>query len=192
MKQNKTQNGTFVIADKSTPLKNVRASFPSLYRKPTINGVTQDKYGITLLIPKSEKETIAKLQKEITELQKECDIKVSADKICLKDGDLTNRPENAGYFVMSAKNRLQPRVLDGNKEPVSEEDCKIYGGAYINASITFTIFKGSVGTFLSAQLNGVQFSKDGESFEGTVSVNDADFDILESTDEIAEEEDFLA
>ena len=190
---NKTDNGTFVNAAKTTALKNVRASFPSLYHKPTIAGTLQDKFGIILLIPKDDAVLLAKLKKEIAAIQKDSSIKVPAHNICLKDGDESNRDEHKGYYVMSAKNRLQPRVLDGNKLPVLEDDCKIYAGCYINASIKFTIFKGSLGTFLSAQLNAVQFAKDGESFEGTVIVNEDDFDTIEDSKSTEDnDEDFLA
>ena len=69
---------------------------------------------------------------------------------------------------------------------VVEEDNIIYGGCYVNASISFWGQNNKWGKRVNANLYGIQFSKDGEPFGlGPVDVSE-DFDDISN---IAEEDD---
>ena len=49
---------------------------------------------------------------------------------------------------------------------MAEEDDVLYAGCYVNASISIYAFSNNYGKFVMAQLNGIQFSKAGDSFGG--------------------------
>ena len=68
-------------------IKNVRLSYPSLFRKAVFEN-EETKYEGTFIIPKSDKKTKARLDKAIEEALKEAKLKrPKDDNVCLKDGD---------------------------------------------------------------------------------------------------------
>lgn len=155
-------------------LKNVRLSFPSLFKMGTYGGESTGKYEATFVLDKEEHaDVIASITKQIQELIKtELKSKVSADKICLKDGDDLERPEFEGKMTIKASTKKRPLVIDRDKSPLAEEDGKPYAGCYVNAVVTLWAQNNSWGKRINAQLDGVQFFADGEPFgDGGISVD---------------------
>jgi hypothetical protein len=60
-------------------LKNVRLSFPSLFKKATFEGV-ETKYEATFIIDKSDKKTIEAIKAEINNLIEEGKVRLPRDK----------------------------------------------------------------------------------------------------------------
>lgn len=163
-------------------LKNVRLSFPSLFRRAQFNG-EDGKYEATFLFDKKDKKLKAKLDKAIAAKIKAAGIKVSADKRCLKDGDDVEYSGYEGMWSIKASQSRRPTVIDRDRTPVTEDDNVIYAGCYVNAIVDFWIQNNSFGKRVNANLYGVQFVKDGEAFGmGPVDVTD-DFDDLSDEDE---------
>ena len=68
-------------------LKNVRLSFPSIFKRSEFNG-QEGKFEATFLISKEQqKDLIKEIEAKIALIQKDNKAKVSPDKICFKDGD---------------------------------------------------------------------------------------------------------
>ncbi len=154
-------------------LKNVRLSFPSLFQMATFNGESTGKYESTFILDKVEHaDTIKELQANINELMKtELKSKLGADRICLKDGDEQDRPEFENKMTIKASTKKRPLVIDRSKSPITEDDDIIYAGCYVNAIISLWAQNNGYGKRINAQLDGVQFVKDGEPFaDNTVSV----------------------
>ena len=147
-------------------LENVRLSFPSLFRKANFNG-EETKYEATLLINKdSQADLIKQLEKAIQEKLK-TDLKgakLGADKICLRDGDGVDYDGYEGHMSLKAANSKRPLVIDKDKSPLTEDDNVIYGGCYVNAIIELWAQNNNWGKRINANLLGVQFVRDGESF----------------------------
>ena len=161
-------------------LKNVRLSFPSLFRKEEFNGV-QGKYSATFLIPKDDA-VIATIKAEITRLLAEAKIKVAADKICLRDGDEIEYDGYAGHYSIKASSSRRPVVIDRNKSPITEEDSIIYAGCRVNAIIDLWVQNNNYGKRVNCNLHGVQFAKDDTAFgAGSVDVT-SEFDDVEGDD----------
>ena len=158
-------------------IQNARLSFPSLFRKASFNGV-ETKYEATLLLNKQDHaEVIASIQKAIKE-KITVDLKgakLGADKLCLRDGDDVEYDGYAGHMSLKASNKKRPTVIGRDKAPVTEDDNIIYGGCYVNAIITLWAQNNSYGKRVNAQLDGVQFVRDGEPFgDGGISVDQFD------------------
>jgi len=148
-------------------MHNVRLSFPSLFATEKFGGEDTGKFAATFLLDKTDH---ADLIKEIqAAMQSVADEKLKgklppADKLCLKDGDETDREEMAGKMTIKASGKKRPLVIDRDKTPLNEEDGKPYAGCYVNAIIHVWAQSNEYGKRVNAQLNGVQFFGDGEPF----------------------------
>jgi len=154
-------------------LQNVRLSFPSLFQHAAFGGDSTGKYEATFVLDKKEHATvISQIEAEILRLQKEeIKSKVSSDKLCLKDGDESGRDEFAGKMTIKASTKKRPLVIDRDKTPITEDDNKVYAGCYVNAIVSLWAQNNQWGKRVNAQLDGVQFARDGEPFgDGGISV----------------------
>lgn len=168
--------------------KNARLSFPSLFRKAVFNG-EETKFEATFLLNKEEHaETITEIQTAIKSMLAN-DLKgakLSADKICLKDGDEIDYDGYAGCMSIKASSSKRPLVLDRDRSPLTQDDNRIYAGCYVSGVIELWAQNNQWGKRINANLLGVQFVKDGEPFGDGVSASVDDFDDLG-----IDEEDFM-
>lgn len=166
-------------------LENVRLSFPSLFRKAQFNGV-ETKYEATLLLSKSEHASAIEQIQAAVKSKIANDLKgakLAADKICLRDGDEVEYEGYEGHMSLKAANKKRPLVLNKDKTPLTEDDNVIYGGCYVNAIVELWAQNNEYGKRINANLLGVQFVRDGESFgAGGVSATTDDFDDLGDDD----------
>ena len=101
--------------------------------------------------------------------------KIPSDKICLKDGDESGRPEFAGKMTIKASTKRRPLVINRDKSPITAEDNIIYAGCYTHAIISLWAQNNGFGKRINASLDGVQFARDGEPFgDGGISANEFD------------------
>ena len=155
----------------------VRLSFPSLFNTAKFGGEDTGKYEATFVLDKVEHaEVIAGIKSQIDRLMKEeLKSKVPSDKLCLKDGDEMGRPEFEGKYTIKASTKKRPLVINRDKSPITESDNVIYAGCYVNAIVSLWAQNNNYGKRINAQLDGVQFCRDGEAFgDGAVSVNEFD------------------
>lgn len=177
----------------SIMLKNVRVSFPHLFKKPIING-DEGKHGASLMLdPKANKKEIAAIESAIDDLlgERNKGKSLASDKLCLRDGEDKGREEYEGYMVLSANSRKAPLVLGKQREVIKgEDDCEIYAGCYVNAKVSLWFQNNQYGKRVNCELIAIQFAKEGDSLDGgKVSVDEAveGFDDLDGDDD-----DFLA
>ena len=163
-------------------LSNVRLSFPSLFKRSEFDG-KEGKFEATFLVNKeSQAKLIAEIEAKIALIQKDNKVKVSPDKICLKDGDFVDYDGYEGCMSIKAGANRRPTVIDRDKTPLVEDDGKPYAGCYVNAVLELWFQDNSYGRRINCNLLGVQFSKDGDSFgAGDTDVSD-DFDAFEDDD----------
>jgi hypothetical protein len=160
-------------------LSNVRLSFPSIFKRSEFNG-QQGKFEATFLLNKdTQADQIKMLEDRIQAVMTEAKMKVSPDKICMKDGDFIDYDGYAGHVSVKASTNRRPTIIDRDKSPLAEEDGKPYAGCYCNAIIDFWPQNNSYGKRINANLFGIQFYKDGDAFgAGDTDVTDEfdDFD----------------
>lgn len=158
-------------------MQGVRLSFPSLFNTSKFGGADTGKYEATFILDKKiHKAVIADIIKVIDALSKdELKSKVPADKLCLKDGDEMGRDEYQGMYTLKASSKKRPLVIDRDQSPITESDNAVYAGCYVNAIVTLWAQNNQYGKRINAQLDGVQFNRDGDPFgDGAVTVNEFD------------------
>ena len=167
-------------------LKNVRISFPSLFKKGSFNG-EETKYEATFLLNKEEHaDSIAEIKAQIADLVKVNlkGAKVPADKLCLRDGDEVEYDGYAGCYSIKCSTKKRPIVIDRDRSPLTEDDGKPYGGCYVNASIDLWVQNNAYGKRVNSTLLAVQFAKDGTPFSDGSTGDVNDFDMLDSDDDM--------
>lgn len=173
-------------------IQNARLAFPNLFTAEQFNGQGEFKYGCSLLLEpgnpaiKAIEEAIEKVGSEKwgktwPAVKKSSNAK---DLNCLHDGDLKAKYagfEGNMYVSASAPEDKRPTVVDRNRSPLTAKDGKIYGGCYVNAFVVLWAQDNQYGQRVNAQITGVQFLRDGDSFGGGASAASAD-DFADVTD----------
>ncbi|MEQ2746890.1 DUF2815 family protein [Dialister hominis] len=175
----KISNPMKVITGAST-----RWSYANVWEPKSINGGTP-KYSVSLIIPKSDTKTIAKIQAAIEAAYKEGEAKLKGNgksvpalsvlKTPLRDGDL-ERPEDAAYanaYFVNANATTAPGIVDADRNPIMSRS-EVYSGVYGRASITFYAFNSSGNKGIACGLNNLQKIRDGEPLGGKASA-ESDF-----------------
>ncbi len=178
-----TSNNTKVIIP-------CRFSYLSCWEPNSVNG-SEPKYSVSAIIPKSDKETIARIKAAIEQAKKDAVSKwggkVPANlKTPLRDGDI-DRPDDeayAGCYFLNANSRQAPQVVDRKVQPILDQS-EVYSGCYGKISVTFYGYNSNGNRGIAAGLGNIQKLKDGEPLGGRTSASD-DF---QSEDD---DEDFLA
>lgn len=165
-----------------------RISFANIWEPKAING-GDEKYSVSCLIPKSDKKTIARIQKAVEAAKEDGKTRKWGGKIPpnlklpLRDGDI-DRPDDENYedcFFLNASSKDAPQVVDRKVNPILDP-MMVYSGCYYNVSVNFYAFNANGNRGVAAGLGNIQFVRDGERLSGKASA-DADFDALEDDDE---------
>ena len=145
-----------------------RLSYPHLFHAESVKGEGEDKarFGCNILLPKSDTATKAKIDKEIARIAKAKmkGVMPKAKDISIKDGDGEDGDEHsAGCWVLSA-NRYpkqgRPQVIDGKRNPLTEDDGKPKAGDVCNFLVGIYNPKAWAGK-ICFSLEIVQYVKDG-------------------------------
>jgi len=173
---------------------NTRWSYANVWEPKSINGGAP-KYSVSLIIPKSDSKTVAKIQAAIEAAYKEGESKLKGNgrsvpalsvlKTPLRDGD-TERPDDEAYadsYFINTNSASAPGIVDADRQPVIDRS-EVYSGAYGRASINFYAFNSNGNKGIACGLNNLQKMKDGEPLGGKSRAED-DF-------ASEEEDDFLA
>lgn len=158
----------------------VRFSFCQLFEPKAPQGGGDAKYSVTLLIPKSDATTMARIQKAIQEARDNFCSRNGSNALpakpahTLHDGDGTRPsgepfgPECKGCWVItvSAKATQKPGIFDSFGNPITDP-AELYSGCYGRASINFYGYNRQGKKGVSAGLLAVLKLHDGEPF-GTV------------------------
>jgi len=179
-------------------LKNVRLAFPNLFEPTTVAGEGKPRYSATLIIPadhpqiaeiRAKQEAVAKekWRDKAAAIVKGLD---KQDKLALHDGDTKVKYDGfPGNFFISAaaQENAAPTVIDRDRSPLSAKSGRPYAGCFVNASIEFWAQDNNYGQRINAQLRGIQFYADGDSFSAG---RPADADEFEEVTEGADADEF--
>lgn len=184
----KLVNPTKVITGKDT-----RWSYANVWEAKSINGGTP-KFSVSLIIPKSDKVTVQKINAAIQAAYDEGQSKLkgngksvpalSAIKTPLRDGD-TERPDDPAYancYFLNANSSTAPGIVDADCNPIMTRS-EVYSGVYGRASINFYAYNSSGNKGIAVGLNNLQKIRDGEPLGGKSSAvsdfsTDSDDDFL--------------
>jgi len=165
----------------------VRFSYLHVWEPSAVEEGQEKKYSVSLIIQKSDKDTVNKIKKAIEAAKEAGKAKFGGKipptlKLPLRDGDI-DRPDDenyAGCYFINANCKTKPGVVDKNLNPIMDQD-ELYSGCYGRASITFYAFNTSGNKGIACGLNNLMKLSDGESLGGR-STADADFGGLEDDD----------
>lgn len=172
---------------------NTRWSYANVWDPKSINGGTP-KYSVSLIIPKSDTKTVAKIEAAIKAAYEEGESKLKGTgksvpalkniKTPLRDGDL-ERPDDEAYkdsYFINANSATAPGIVDADREEIIDRS-EVYSGVYGRASINFYAFNSNGNKGIAVGLNNLQKIADGEPLGGKSRAEDDFADV--------EEDDFL-
>ena len=170
----------------------VRFSYAHVWEPASING-GDEKYSVSILIPKSDKRTLNAINKAI-EAAKQAGTskfggKIPANlKTPLRDGDVDREDDEtyAGHYFVNANAKTKPGLLYKNGQPIIDST-DFYSGCYGHASITFYAFNSNGSKGIACGLNNLMKTKDGESLGGRARAEDDFAGMINDEDD----EDFL-
>ena len=176
---NKANNPMKVITGPDT-----RWSYANVWEAKSINGGTP-KFSVSLIVPKSDTKTVAKIKAAIEVAYHEGESKLkgsgksvppmAAIKIPLRDGDI-ERPDDPAYanaYFINANSATAPGIVDTDRIPILTRS-EVYSGVYGRASISFYAFNSNGNKGIACGLNNLQKVRDGEPLGGRVSA-ESDF-----------------
>ena len=182
----KIVNHTKVITGPRT-----RWSYANVWDPKSINGGAP-KYSVSLIIPKSDTKTIAKIETAIQAAYEEGESKLKGSgrsvpalsvlKTPLRDGD-AERPDDEAYknsYYINANSSTAPGIVDADKNPILERS-EVYSGVYGRASVNFYAFNSNGNKGIACGLNNLQKISDGEPLGGKSRAED-DFDTEDEDD----------
>jgi hypothetical protein len=158
----------------------VRLSYLHVWEAVSIQEGQDKKFSASLIIPKSDKVTLAKINAAIDAAKEAGKVKLGGKipanlKTPLRDGDI-ERPEDETYancFFINASAKTKPGLVDASVQPILNQD-ELYSGCYGKASVTFYAFNTSGNKGIACGLNHIMKVKDGESLGGRASA-ESDF-----------------
>ena len=159
----------------------VRLSFVNVFEPAeTLNGVL--KYSTMALIPKSDKEGVARFNKafEDTKQANAAFFGGTVPKVLkggLRDGDAEkDDPEFAGHYFFNAYANLdrKPGVVDAEVNPILDKN-EVYSGCYGRVSIDMYPYDTAGARGIAIGLNNVQKLEDGERLGGASTSAATDF-----------------
>ena len=164
----------------------VRLSYTHLLEASSSFECQEPKFSTVILVPKTDKETIQKIeeaQKEALENGKSSKFNGKIPpkwKNTFRDGDeeadLEKNPEYEGHYFMSVSSKTRPGIVDESLQPVMDAD-QVYSGVYARVSINAFPFSASGNKGVSFGLNNVMVLGKGDRLAGGASAEDdfADF-----------------
>lgn len=136
------------------------------------------KYSVSLIIPKSDKATIDKINKAIEECKSENAATWGGTvpkllKGGLRDGDIEKEgdPAYANSYFINANSAQKPGVVDADLNAILDQS-EFYSGCYGRASISFFAYNSNGSKGVGCGLNNVQKLEDGEKLGGGSSATD--------------------
>lgn len=166
-----------------------RLSYANVWEPQSING-SEPKYSVSVIIPKSDKATIQKIQQAVEQAKQEAISKFGGKipanlKLPLRDGDI-DRPDDEAYansYFINCNSKQKPQVVDQQVQSILDQ-AEVYSGCYGRVSVTFYGFNSNGNRGVAAGLGNIQKLKDGEPLGGRVRAED-EFDTVDDDDFLA-------
>jgi hypothetical protein len=156
----------------------VRFSYAHVFEPTAINESSEKKYSVSLIIPKSDKKSLAKIEAAVKAAIEDGKAKFGGKipnnlKLPLRDGD-AERPDDDNYknsMFINASSMQKPGIVDADLNPIMNKD-DFYSGCYGRASVNFYAFSVSGNKGIAAGLNNLQKTEDGERLAGGASAEE--------------------
>ena len=170
----------------------VRLSYANVWEPKSING-GDPKYSCSIIIPKSDTDTVNAINAAIECAMKEGIGKFGgkippkgALKLPLRDGD-TERDDDAyaGCYFVNANSKTAPQIVDKYVRPILDRS-EVYSGVYAHVSLSFYAFNTNGNKGIGVGLNNIQKLKDDDRLGAARASAESDF----GGDDFEDDEDF--
>ena len=168
----KLTSPTKVITGKRTVMSYLNVNEP----KTPLGGGTP-KYSVSIIIPKSDTETVEKIRAAIKAAYDEGQAKLKGSsktlpaledlKTPLRDGDRDRKGDEAyrnSWFV-NANSTTKPGVVDADRNPILDSS-ELYSGIIGRASVNFYAYNSNGNRGIACGLNNIQKLADGKPLGG--------------------------
>jgi len=159
-----------------------RWSYANVWEAKSING-GPPKYSVSLIVPKSDTVTVAKIKAAIEAAYHDGETKLKGNgksipplttiKTPLRDGD-TERPDDPAYtnaYFINANSATAPGIVDTDRNVILSRS-EVYSGVYGRASINLYAFNSNGNRGIACGLNNLQKIRDGEPLGGKSKAED--------------------
>jgi hypothetical protein len=147
----------------------VRLSYVNLFEPKSIVEGGPLKYGVSVLIDKSNKALVKKIETAIQKTISEGQAVLKTTKglsTPLRDGDEEKDSEEyENCFFINVSNKNKPIVVDEDRQDIINPR-DVYSGCYGRVSMTFFAYNKAGKKGIGVSLNAVQKTGDGESLGG--------------------------
>lgn len=171
---------------------NVRLSYLHVLEPHAMKDGEEPMYSAALLLPKSDTASKEKLDAAVQAAKEQASKSKWGGKepanidVPIHDGDGLRQsgepygPEAKGCWVINAKTKQQPKVVDTSRQPIMDAE-DIYSGMYAYVGVQAWGYDNSGRKGISFGLGHIMKTKDGERMAGGMSVDDtfADIDLPE-------------
>lgn len=165
----------------------VRLSYAHVWEPSAIEG-NEPKYSVSIIIPKTDKETLKAIKEAVEEAKETGKGKWNGKipgvlKTPLRDGDV-ERPDDEAYsgcYFFNASSKNKPGIVDENVHPVLDQS-EVYSGCYARVSVNFYAYNANGNKGIAAGLGNIQKLKDGDSLGGSTRAED-DFEAIECNED---------
>ena len=162
----------------------VRFSYVNAFVPKAMQPGQDPKYSVTLLISKSDTATLNKIKVAVEDARKAYETKnpgkKAPQKTTIHDGDGERPsgdllgPECKGCYVMTVSSKNKPVIIDREKMPITDPQ-DLYSGCFGRAVLNFYCYDTAGNRGITAGLNGLMKTRDGEPLSGAI-VTDSDWD----------------
>ncbi len=167
-----------------------RLSYFHGWEPVSINGGAE-KYSVSVLIPKTDTETVSAINVAIDAAIEEGVAKFggkkpnkAAIKLPLRDGDVERDDEAyKGHWFINANSTTAPQIVDRQVKPILDRS-EVYSGCYARVSLNFFAFNSNGNKGIACGLGNIQKVRDGEPLGGKSTAAD-DFATLADDDFLA-------
>ena len=158
----------------------VRFSYAHVHEPQAAEEGEEKKFSVSILVPKKDKATLAKIKAAIENAKEESKGKFGGKvpknlKTPLRDGDTEREDDDvyAGHFFMTAASKRKPQIVDANLDEIMDKE-EFYSGCYGRASLNFYGYANK-SNGIACGLNNLQKLEDGEKLGASISSASADF-----------------
>ena len=167
-----------------------RLSYFPGWEPVSINGGAE-KYSVSVLIPKTDTETVSAINAAIDAAIEEGVAKFggkkpnkAAIKLPLRDGDVERDDEAyKGHWFINANSTTAPQIVDRQVKRILDRS-EVYSGCYARVSLNFFAFNSNGNKGIACGLGNIQKVRDGEPLGGKSTAAD-DFATLADDDFLA-------
>lgn len=163
----------------------VRFSYVHVFEPWSGDGTSEPKFSVAILVPKSDKATLGKIQRAVEDAKRIGHKKWGNTlprnlKLPLRDGDeeRPEQPEYAGHYFLNASSKTRPGVVDAALNPILDAT-DFYSGCYGRASLNLYAFSANGNNGIAVGLQNLQKTKDGDPLGGSRSRPEDDFESIE-------------